>query len=60
MTKWILDSADKTNLLNDIGDSGWSVAIETLPQATINNILNGVDNSEFINCLALKFFDSPK
>ncbi len=54
MTKWILDSADKTNLLNDIGDSGWSVAIETLPQATINNILNGVDNSKFINLLAFK------
>ncbi len=54
MTKWILDSADKTNLLNDIGDSGWSVTIETLPQATINNILNGVDNSKFINFLAFK------
>ncbi len=54
MSKRFLDSPDKTNLLNDIGDSGWSVAIETLPQATINNILNGVDNSEFINFLAFK------
>ncbi len=54
MPKWLLDSQDKTNLLTAIGDSGWSVAIETLPQATINNILNGVDNSEFINCLAFK------
>ncbi len=54
MPKRLLDSQDKTTLLTAIGDSGWNIAIETLTQAKINDILNGVDQSKFINCFAIK------